>query len=167
MIFVYRICQLLLSAANLVNLIYDIYITVQPCNTLTHSTNEDLLNIKYAINSVILFLSSMFNPLPFIQAMIFVYRICQLLLSAANLVKLIYDIYITDEFVTHIFIGYWESVLTLSFIGMFFCEHLMLRISSAPAVVYVPSPTWFIRGVVVFNATFMINISNKPVIGYI
>jgi hypothetical protein len=69
MIFVYRICQLLLSAANLVNLIYDIYITdefvthifIQPCNTLTHSTNEDLLNIKYAINSVILFLSSMFN----------------------------------------------------------------------------------------------------------
>ena len=38
--------------------------------------------------------------------MIFVYRICQLLLSAANLVNLIYDIYITDEFVTHIFIGY-------------------------------------------------------------
>ena len=46
------------------------------------------------------------DPSPFIQAMIFFYRICQLLLSAANLVNLIYDIYITDEFVTHIFIGY-------------------------------------------------------------
>ena len=51
--------------------------------------------------------------------MIFFYRICQLLLSAANLVNLIYDIYITDEFVTHIFIGYEMSAYIRKIDGIY------------------------------------------------